>query len=131
MQRSRLWVALAAATAMGLGAGWQPAMAQDESAATPADDDAKVLDQMTVIGSRRIGGSDTESPVPVDVISMQEIAERSPQFDLAQGLQYTVPSFYSTRQTGADGADLVDGAALRNLGSDQTQIGRASCRERV
>ncbi len=122
MQRSRLWVALAAATAMGLGAGWQPAMAQDESAATPADDDAKVLDQMTVIGSRRIGGSDTESPVPVDVISMQEIAERSPQFDLAQGLQYTVPSFYSTRQTGADGADLVDGAALRNLGSDQTLV---------
>ena len=125
MQRSRLWLALAAATAVGLGAGWQPAFAQDDAATaddSPSAEEAKVLDQMTVVGSRRIGGSDIESPVPVDVISMQEIAERSPQFDLAQSLQFTVPSFNSTRQTGADGADLVDGASLRNLGSDQTLV---------
>lgn len=37
------------------------------------------------------------------------------------GLQFPV-TFNSTRQTGADGADLVDGAALRGLGSDQTLV---------
>ncbi len=119
MQRSRLWLALAAAS-MSLSVVAPAVFAQDE--AEPAADEAKVLDQMTVLGSRRIGRSDTESPVPVDVITMQEVAERGAQFDLAQSLQFTVPSFFSTRQTGADGADLVDGAALRNLGSDQTLV---------
>ena len=119
MQRSRLWLALAAAS-MSLSVAAPAVLAQDE--AEPAADEAKVLDQMTVLGSRRIGRSDIESPVPVDVITMQEIAERGAQFDLAQSLQFTVPSFFSTRQTGADGADLVDGAALRNLGSDQTLV---------
>jgi iron complex outermembrane receptor protein len=119
MQRSQLWLALAAATVVGMGVGGQSALAQGAAA---SEDEARVLDQMTVVGSRRIGGSDIESPVPVDVISTQEIAERGAQFDLAQSLQYIVPSFYSTRQTGADGADLVDGASLRNLGSDQTLV---------
>ena len=119
MQRSRLWLALAAAS-MSLSVAAPAVFAQDE--AEPAADEAKVLDQMTVLGSRRIGRSDIESPVPVDVITMQEVAERGAQFDLAQSLQFTVPSFFSTRQTGADGADLVDGAALRNLGSDQTLV---------
>ena len=119
MQRSRLWLALAAAS-MSLSVAAPAVFAQDE--AEPAADEAKVLDQMTVLGSRRIGRSDTESPVPVDVITMQEVPERGAQFDLAQSLQFTVPSFFSTRQTGADGADLVDGAALRNLGSDQTLV---------
>ena len=122
MQRSRLWMALAAASAVSLGMAGRPALAQDEAAAAPSEDEAQMLDQLTVLGSRRVGGSDTESPVPVDVITMQEIAERGAQFDLAQSLQFTVPSFFSTRQTGADGADLVDGAALRNLGSDQTLV---------
>lgn len=123
MQRSRLWLALAAAAAVGIGAPFTAALAQDESDSTaPEADEAQLLDQLTVLGSRRVGRSDTETPVPVDVITMQEIAERGAQFDLAQSLQFTVPSFFSTRQTGADGADLVDGAALRNLGSDQTLV---------
>lgn len=120
MKRTRLWMALATAGVLSLAgtASW----AQSEAGDEPANDDAKVLDQMTVVGSRRIGRSDTETPVPVDVITMQEVAERGAQFDLAQSLQANVPSFFSTRQTGADGADLVDGAALRNLGSDQTLV---------
>ena len=120
MKRTRLWMALATAGVLSLAgsAAWAQSEGGDEAAA----DDAKVLDQMTVVGSRRIGRSDTETPVPVDVITMQEVAERGAQFDLAQSLQANVPSFFSTRQTGADGADLVDGAALRNLGSDQTLV---------
>ena len=64
----------------------------------------------------------TDTPVPVDFIPMAKAGEQGGQFDLAQTLTYISPSFNSTRQTGADGADLVDSAALRGLGSDQTLV---------
>ena len=65
-----------------------------------ASDKAKTtnLEGVTVPGSRRVGSSETGTPVPVDVISIDKIAEQSPQFDLSQSLQYGVPSFTSTRQ---------------------------------
>ncbi len=92
-------------------------------AQTATDEPTTQLDTITTIGSRRIGrASETTTPVPVDVLPMQDTAEKGGQFDIAQTLQYTVPSFNSTRQTGEDGADLIDGAALRGLGSDQTLV---------
>lgn len=77
---------------------------------------------VTVVGSRRANSSSTNTPLPVDFISLSKVAEQGGQFDLAQTLQYLSPSFNSTRQTGADGADLIDSAALRGLGSDQTLV---------
>ena len=77
---------------------------------------------VSVVGSRRVASSATDTMVPVDIIPMSRVAEQGGQFDLAQSLQYISPSFNSTRQTGADGADLVDSAALRGLGSDQTLV---------
>ena len=122
---------LCTAIALVVGGFAASAMAQDAksadnaqtTAAAPADQKkATNLEGVTVLGSRRVGGSETETPVPVDVIPMQKLAEQSPQFDLAQNLQYSVPSFTSVRQTGSDNADLVDSAALRGLGSDQTLV---------
>lgn len=100
------------------------AMAQEAGSSTEVKkDQPKTLDAVQVLGSRRISTStDTDSLVPVDVIPLEKAAEQGPAFDLAQTLQYTSPSFNSTRQTGADGADLVDSAALRGLGSDQTLV---------
>jgi iron complex outermembrane receptor protein len=81
------------------------------------------MQSVTVVGSRRVGNtSSTDTPVPVDYIPMTKVAEQGGQFDLAQSLANISPSFNSTRQTGADGADLVDSAALRGLGSDQTLV---------
>ena len=82
------------------------------------------LERITVVGSRKSlpAASSTDTLVPVDIYSMGKIAEGGGQFDLAQSLQYLSPSFNSTRQTGADGADLIDSAALRGLGSDQTLV---------
>jgi len=82
------------------------------------------LDKVTVVGSRKAlpAASETDTVVPVDIYSMGKVAEGGGQFDLAQTLQYLSPSFNSTRQTGADGADLIDSAALRGLGSDQTLV---------
>ncbi len=89
---------------------------------TPKKDELAVVETVTVVGSRRVNGSSTDTPVPVDFIPMTKVAEQGGQFDLAQSLQYISPSFNSTRQTGADGADLIDSAALRGLGSDQTLV---------
>jgi iron complex outermembrane receptor protein len=81
------------------------------------------IQSVHVVGSRRVGNtSSTDTPVPVDYIPMTKVAEQGGQFDLAQSLANISPSFNSTRQTGADGADLVDSAALRGLGSDQTLV---------
>lgn len=86
--------------------------------------EASSLERVTVVGSRKSlpAASSTETLVPVDIYSMGKVAEGGGQFDLAQSLQYLSPSFNSTRQTGADGADLIDSAALRGLGSDQTLV---------
>lgn len=86
--------------------------------------EASSLERVTVVGSRKSlpAASATDTLVPVDIYSMGKVAEGGGQFDLAQSLQYLSPSFNSTRQTGADGADLIDSAALRGLGSDQTLV---------
>lgn len=91
-----------------------------QSAAPAAKDEMQTVN---VVGSRRVSNtSATETVVPVDFIPMTKVAEQGGQFDLAQTLTYISPSFNSTRQTGADGADLIDSAALRGLGSDQTLV---------
>ena len=85
---------------------------------------ADATERVTIIGSRRAtpASSSMDTTVPVDVYSLTKAAESGGQFDLAQTLQYLSPSFNSTRQTGADGADLIDSAALRGLSSDQTLV---------
>jgi iron complex outermembrane recepter protein len=94
------------------------------STAAALAQEASSLERVTVVGSRKSlpAASSTDTLVPVDIYSMGKVAEGGGQFDLAQSLQYMSPSFNSTRQTGADGADLIDSAALRGLGSDQTLV---------
>jgi iron complex outermembrane receptor protein len=91
--------------------------------ATPDTAPAAAVQSVHVVGTRRTGASSsTDTPVPVDIIPMTRLAEQGSQFDLGQTLANISPSFNSTRQSGADGADLVDSAALRGLGSDQTLV---------
>ncbi len=109
---------LVAAAALSMLAAPGPAQAQ-----TPAAGDNSA-ERITIIGSRRAAASTsaTDTMAPVDIYSLTKAAEGGGQFDLAQTLQFVSPSFNSTRQTGADGADLIDSAALRGLGSDQTLV---------
>ncbi|TZF90273.1 TonB-dependent receptor plug domain-containing protein [Cognatilysobacter lacus] len=120
---SRALLCTAIVLVLALAVASTPALAQETAAADTAKRAEAQLDTVSIIGSRRVQrASDTTTPVPVDVLPMQHQVETGGQFDLAQSLQATAPSFISTRQTGADGADLVDGAALRGLGSDQTLV---------
>ncbi|WP_307189113.1 TonB-dependent receptor plug domain-containing protein [Massilia putida] len=96
------------------------AFAQNATGPVATDNNVQTV---SIVGSRRVGNtSSTDTPVPVDYIPLTKAAEQSGQFDLAQTLANISPSFNSTRQTGADGADLIDSAALRGLGSDQTLV---------
>ena len=99
------------------------AQTTDAPTASTAQNQDQVIPSVNVVGSRRVGNaSSTDTAVPVDFIPMTKATEQGGQFDLAQVLNNVSPSFNSTRQTGADGADLVDSAALRGLGSDQTLV---------
>ena len=84
--------------------------------------DSFQLQDITVIGSRSPNRSATQTPVPVDVISMAKVTNTVGQVDINQLLQFVAPSFNSNRQTGSDGADHVDPASLRGLGPDQTLV---------
>ncbi|SDW57136.1 TonB-dependent receptor plug domain-containing protein [Lysobacter enzymogenes] len=129
-RRAPLYRALSCALWLGGSLFAAGAFAQDAepapqagAQATAQAGEARTLETVSVLGSRRAQrSSDTTSISPVDVLPMAKNTEEGAQFDLAQSLQYAAPSFNSTRQSGADGADLVDSAALRGLGSDQTLV---------
>jgi len=78
---------------------------------------------MTIeVGSRSPERSRTDTPVPVDVVPIEEVATETGQLDLGQLLQFTAPSFNSNRQSGSDGSDHIDAATLRGLGPDQVLV---------
>ena len=81
-----------------------------------------LLSQVTVVGSRNMNRSFTDTPSPVDIINIREITTKQGQLDVNQLLQFAAPSFNSNRQTGSDGSDHVDPASLRGLGPDQTLV---------
>ncbi|HEX6367966.1 MAG TPA: TonB-dependent receptor, partial [Longimicrobium sp.] len=81
-----------------------------------------LLESLVVVGSRRADRSATETPVAVDVIPLAEVAERSGHLNVNQLLAHVAPSFNANRQSGADGSDHIDPAALRGLGPDQTLV---------
>ena len=84
-------------------------------------EDGIELDEVTVVGSRGKPRTQLETAVPIDVISNDAITN-SPQTELAQILQYTAPSFHSTKQNIGHGSDHIDPMSLRGLGADQTLV---------
>lgn len=78
--------------------------------------------EVVVVGSRNPKRSATESPVPVDVIPLKQIANQVGQLDVTQLLNLLAPSFNSVRQSLGDGTDHIDPAQLRGLGPDQVLV---------
>ncbi|RMF00728.1 MAG: TonB-dependent receptor, partial [Bacteroidetes bacterium] len=81
-----------------------------------------LIDEVVVTGTRASNRTNLESPVPVDVINVSELATKTPQVNLNQLLHQTAPSFNSNTQTISDGTDHIDPASLRGLGPDQTLV---------
>jgi len=80
------------------------------------------IDEVIVIGTRASNRTNTESPVPVDVIDLKKLSVAAPQTNLNQLLHFTAPSFSSNTQTISDGTDHIDPASLRGLGPDQVLV---------
>jgi len=80
------------------------------------------IEEVVVIGSRRLPRSKIESTVPVDVIDIKTIIAEVPQTTITDLLNTIAPSFNSTTQTVADGTDHIDPATVRGLGPDQTLV---------
>ncbi len=84
--------------------------------------EGNLLQQVTVVGSRSLNRSATDTPAPIDIIDIKEISTKTGQLDINQLLQFAAPSFNSNRQSGSDGTDHIDPASLRGLGPDQTLV---------
>lgn len=85
-------------------------------------EDGVALDEIVLVGSRSTGRTVIDTPVPVDVIDVVELATQGPQVTVNEILNYVAPSFTSTSQTVADGTDHIDPASLRGLGPDQVLV---------
>lgn len=78
-------------------------------------------DEVVVLGTRREGRTITQSSVPVDVISAQEV-QATGYTQTTQVIRALVPSFNSPESSITDGTDHVRPATLRGLGPDQTLV---------
>jgi iron complex outermembrane receptor protein len=100
-----------------------PLLAQDPQPQDPVPPPVVAPHTMVIeVGSRSPERSRTDTPVPVDVVPIEEIADETGQLDLGQLLQFVAPSFNSNRQSGSDGSDHIDAATLRGLGPDQVLV---------
>jgi iron complex outermembrane receptor protein len=86
------------------------------------NEDNVSLGEIVVIGSRNPNRSVIDSPVPIDIVDIKELAASAPQVNLNQILNFVAPSFTSNTQTISDGTDHVDPASLRGLGPDQVLV---------
>ena len=80
------------------------------------------LGQIVLVGTRTGGRIKTESPVPIDIININQASNPTARMDLTSVLNYSAPSFNYNKQSGADGADHIDLGTLRGLGPDQTLV---------
>ena len=80
------------------------------------------LSEVVFVGSRGGARAKTETPVPVDVIKINQVGLASAKMDLTSALNIAAPSFNYNKQSGADGADHIDIGTLRGLGPDHTLV---------
>lgn len=112
--RARL---LAVAVASVLAAS--PAQAQS----LPADGQATTLDQVVVTGVRASNRTSLDSPVPVDVLTEQDLRSAGAvNGELGAALAVLLPSFNFPRQSNSGGSDHVRAAQLRGLSPDEVLV---------
>jgi iron complex outermembrane receptor protein len=78
-------------------------------------------DIVVVVGARASGRTVTDSPVPIDVFSFQEL-QYSGQASFDKVLQYRVPSFNTSQTPVNDATALLDPWEIRNMGVSRTLI---------
>ncbi len=97
-----------------------PGVAAQENEVDSTDAPTR-LEEIVVIGSRILGRSITDSPVPVDLIK-QEDMRNTGQLEVGRAIQRLIPSFNFSSSTISDGSDAVRPATLRGMGPDQVLV---------
>ena len=121
IHRALIGVSLAALLAPGTGWAQQAPAADAENSEEGTIDPTGSAPAITVIGSRGKPRTDVERPVAVDVVSGAELRSTG-QVDLGQQVQFTSPSFNSTK-FGVNGAtNFADPASLRGMSPDQVLL---------
>ena len=92
--------------------------AAEEAAADAMEDSGNVL---IVTGTRRSNRTVAESPVPIDVISAEQLRQTG-LTETARVLRDLVPSLNFPQPSITDGTDAIRPATLRGLGPDQTLV---------
>jgi iron complex outermembrane receptor protein len=106
---------LAVATALALA---PPTLAQQ-----PQTPGAATLDQVVVTGTRARDRTVLNSPVPVDIITREDLQRTgSVNNELGQALQTLLPSFNFPRQSNSGNADHIRSAQLRGMSPDQVLV---------
>jgi iron complex outermembrane receptor protein len=113
MKTKSIWKINAIATAILVGSSLPVISQAAETTAT--------LEEVVVVGSRGAPRSVGDSPVPVDVISADELGKAGSN-DLMMQLQGAVPSLNVHLQPISDAASMIRPANLRGLSSDSTLI---------
>jgi iron complex outermembrane receptor protein len=80
------------------------------------------LEEVQIVGSRNKNRLANDTPVAIDFIDVQDKNSKSGHVEINQLLEYNIPSFNATKQSGADGADHIVPATIRGLGPDQTLV---------
>ena len=97
-------------------------VAADQHESDSADEPIQLQELVVVgVGTRGQGRTVTDSPVPVDVVTEQEILETG-EAELGRVIQALIPSFNFSSSTISDGTDSVRPATLRGLGPDQVLV---------
>lgn len=105
--------------AISMAAVWAPAsLAQDTD---EADDDVALQERVMVTGVRGKPRTITDSPVPVDVLSDEEL-DNVPFTDANDIIKTLVPSYSLSRQPISDGGTFIRPAQLRGMPTDKTLV---------
>lgn len=114
---------LAGTAAMAFAILAPPALAQDNPTETAASAEGEAIpqEQIIVTGTRRTDRTVAESPVPIDVIGGEQLADQG-YTDTNRILNQLVPSFNFPQPSITDGTDALRPATLRGLAPDQTLV---------
>jgi len=115
-KKNKLITALAIAS---FGLSSQFALAQDANSEEGTDNE---VENVVVIGSRsQKPRSAADSPVPVDVLSADDLQAMGGTVDLTDSLKNLIPSYTATPATG-DGSAFVRPTSLRGTSPDQSLV---------
>ena len=79
------------------------------------------LENIVIIGSRSGGRSITDSAVPIDFVTQEQIRATG-QTELGRAIQALIPSFNFSSSTISDGTDSVRPATLKGMSPDQVLV---------